>query len=65
MVKTVTSMDEDGEFGYGGRRGKMPTIRTEKQKGRIASALSRTKEVDWPVTMNDTRRKRIARKLWG
>jgi len=25
----------------------------------------RVKQVDWPVTMNNTRGKRLARKLWG
>jgi hypothetical protein len=34
--------------------------------GRVETGrVRRIKEVDWPVTRNDTRAKRIARKLWG
>jgi hypothetical protein len=34
--------------------------------GRVETRrVRRVKEVDWPVTRVDTRRKRIARSLWG
>lgn len=34
--------------------------------GRVESKkVKRAREVDWPVTVVDTRGKRIARKLWG
>jgi hypothetical protein len=34
--------------------------------GRVETKkMRRVKEVDWPVTVVDTRAKRIARNLWG
>jgi hypothetical protein len=34
--------------------------------GRVETRkVGRVKVVDWPVTRNDTRAKRIARSLWG
>lgn len=36
------------------------------EDGRVETRkVKRVREVDWPVTVVDTRGKRIARKLWG
>lgn len=38
----------------------------DEETGRFASKkMRRVREVDWPVTIVDTRAKRIKRSLWG
>lgn len=64
--RKATGSESEGAEAPSSKWGHVKKVGQVNANGRVETKkVRRVKEVDWPVTVVDTRAKRIARNLWG